>query len=254
MRKPIQFLTVLMAGLLLAATLISCKEETPDNPSDKDKSENKTTSFAEEVVKTPIDDFEWEAGEGGITITAYKGNAEKVVIPSIIENKKVISIAANVFSGSITLKEIVLSDYMELDFKWFANCENLSVISAPGATSIPKYVTEDLGFSLSRLDLSGVTSISADYCHTNSKPVHVEVLDLSGLTSYSGGVGWNTEFELAIHAETIILSDTFLIDELGYIEDHHLDIEIYGSDIHDWIYNFHCTQIMVGDTVYTKES
>ncbi|MGM9637927.1 MAG: leucine-rich repeat protein [Eubacteriales bacterium] len=141
MRKPIQFLTVLRASILLAATLISCSGETTDNLSDKDKTEKKTTSSAEEVVttssaeevvKTPIEDFEWEMTDEGITITVYKGNAKEVVVPSIIENKMVTKVADSAFSGSPTVESIVMSEYLTDCKITFKNCPSLTYLEYPG--------------------------------------------------------------------------------------------------------------------------
>ncbi|MGM9680396.1 MAG: hypothetical protein ACI3XR_02715 [Eubacteriales bacterium] len=128
MRKPIQFLTVLLAGLLLAATLISCSGETTDNPSDKDKTENETSS----VKASPVDDFEWEVTDEGITITNYKGNSKNVVIPSLIDNKMVTEIAGTAFSGNPTVEAIVMPEYLPYCGIEIKNCPSLTYLEYPG--------------------------------------------------------------------------------------------------------------------------
>ena len=51
--------------------------------------------------------YEWEVTNDGIKITNYKGNEERVVMPSIIDNKMVVEMKSGAFNGNVFMKEFV---------------------------------------------------------------------------------------------------------------------------------------------------
>lgn len=60
---------------------------------------------------TPVEDFEWEEVTGGIEITAYNGDDKRVVVPEVINNKKVVAISerpCSPFDGNVLIEELVL--------------------------------------------------------------------------------------------------------------------------------------------------
>ena len=77
--------------------------------------------------------YEWEVTNDGIKITNYKGNEERVVMPSIIDNKMVVEMKSGAFNGNVFMKEFVASEYMRYAEGNFHNCPNLTYIEFPGA-------------------------------------------------------------------------------------------------------------------------
>ena len=84
-----------------------------------------------EEKEEDIKNFEYTTIEGGIEITKYLGNSKKVVVPSVIDNKKVISITDTTFSGNIVLEEITLPEYLDIyfDSKLLKGCDSLKTIN-----------------------------------------------------------------------------------------------------------------------------
>lgn len=81
-------------------------------------------------------DFEYEEVSGGLKITKYVGKSNVVVIPSVIEDKKVVSMSSSAFSGNVKLKEITLPDtFTTVSFGYFENCEALEKIVYTGSVS-----------------------------------------------------------------------------------------------------------------------
>ncbi len=126
MKKTLKTIIVLSLSLLL---LVSCSKLLAE-PSD-----DFSTSITETEKPTPEKQFEFEAGEGGLVVTKYTGSDKKVIIPSVVENKKVVSLNADVFGGNIILEEIVMSENMTyIDLDDFEGCDNLVSITYPAKT------------------------------------------------------------------------------------------------------------------------
>ena len=84
-------------------------------------------------------DFEYEEVSGGLKITKYVGKSKEVVIPSVIDSKKVILLDGTAFSGNVMLKEITLPDtFTTVSFGYFKNCESLEKIVCTGNVSMVK--------------------------------------------------------------------------------------------------------------------
>lgn len=125
MRKII---ALILALICLMSVFTGCDDKNPNVTT-----ENKTDLLA----PSPEEDFEFEAGENGLTVTKYLGSDKKVVIPSVVNNKKVVNINADVFGGNIVVEEIVLSEHMRTLFLTaFRGCDNLKSITYPGVTSL----------------------------------------------------------------------------------------------------------------------
>lgn len=97
------------------------------------------------IVETNAKDFEYESVSGGVKITNYKGNSKKVVIPSILGNKKVVSIASTAFSGNAALTEITLPEGVTtFDLNLFKNCDALTNVTCKGEIEKIEYLRYEL--------------------------------------------------------------------------------------------------------------
>jgi len=81
---------------------------------------------------SPISDFTYEILEGQVTITAYTGSDEHVVIPSEIEGLPVTELGRRAFKGNMQAKSFVLPDSLKrIGDQCFRSCENLEAIEIP---------------------------------------------------------------------------------------------------------------------------
>lgn len=271
MKKHIRFITLLILFLICIAMLTGCGEdavrkEHPASDStggggDIVQKEPPVSDPTDETQKEPpVSNFTYEAGEGGIIITGYNGHDAKVSIPSVIDDKKVTKLNTDVFSGSLSLEEIHLSKYMELNPICFMNCENLKSIYAPGATEIPACFAEYNLNSLEVLSLPSVKKFTNDYFYWWAN-TPVNVIDLSGVTEIkdaykswpSGITNSEKRVKTVIFSEELydsLLADADRLDSF-YNDDKYLsspdDIKLscYAE------YPLKAEQIKVGDKVYS---
>lgn len=122
-----------MLFLIGVLFLAGCGGKPSSNNAEGD-SEKPASEQAE--TKVNLDFYEWEASDEGIKILNYKGNEERVVVPSIIDNKMVTSMDKGAFNGNVAMKEFIASEYMESASGRFDNCLNLVYIEFPGALSL----------------------------------------------------------------------------------------------------------------------
>lgn len=127
--------------------------------------------------ETPVSEFEWEYVSGGVKITRYLGSDAQVIVPSVIDNKKVVDIG-NTFEGNIVLESLTLPDSITvLEGRPVEGCDALKVLRAPGVREIegsvytkaleelylPALRTAELYSldmdTLKKLDISGAESI-----------------------------------------------------------------------------------------------
>ncbi len=161
----------LLCALSLALTLTACGQ--PPAAPDVSSPAGDPVSSAE-AGALPAD-FTWEAVSGGVRITEYHGDATHVVIPSILDNKKVVDLSSATFSGNVTIESVVLSAHMTLlNGKDFAGCDALTSITAPGAKKAE--ALKDLP-ALTSLILPAVQEFSAE---TVRDCPALRMLDLSG--------------------------------------------------------------------------
>lgn len=151
--------------LLLVLTLTACnnipKDTTPSSPNTQDPVQNPNDNIDEEQ-ESPIEDFQYiENQDGGITITRYIGDDERVIVPTMIDGKNVTIIGTYCFSSSniktvyvklpdtvttigfqafyqnATLTTIVLPEGLtKIDSEAFAECTSLSNITLPNSLTI----------------------------------------------------------------------------------------------------------------------
>lgn len=174
----------ILITLLVCVVLITACSTPKDNVDESSKDDNTTsttttlpiitttpqTTPEKPPIETPINQFEFEAGEGGYTVTKYLGSDKRVVIPSVVDNKKVVDLNANVFGGNIVLEEITLSEYMTiLDLGDFLGCDNLKVVTYPGeiesakGSKGPKNITTLNLVGWKEIDLDDIYDIKEIY-------------------------------------------------------------------------------------------
>jgi hypothetical protein len=79
---------------------------------------------------TPARDFDLELGEHGVTIKKYKGTAETVNIPAVIDGSPVVTIGAWAFDGCTSLTSISIPSSVTAIGNWaFWGCNSLTSIS-----------------------------------------------------------------------------------------------------------------------------
>ena len=100
--------------------------------------------------------------EGGVSITAYLGTSDNVVIPDTIGGKSVVAIASGAFSGK-SIKRVVLSKNVKtVADNAFKNCKKLeSLVMFDNVTSI----SDDsfIGASLKNLQINAVLDMDTVY-------------------------------------------------------------------------------------------
>lgn len=172
---------------------LSSQDDTEDNLSDVS-----STQPQPDVA----DLYEWQNVNGGIEITSYKGNDKTVVVPDIIDNKKVVSIS-NTFEGNVVIESITIPKYVtKVDL---TECDSLKKViwcteetvnskNGPEKVFFPKGLEElvmpnvdyfsfrfieDSGANLKTLDVSYCNRIT---CYTGNS--------LTNATLAKGGAGY----------------------------------------------------------------
>ena len=124
-----------------------------------------------EVLKTPTSLFDYELVDeesvnGPIKITNYRGNASKVVVPSEIDGKTVVSIAEKAFADNEVIKKIAFAGEITIEKYAFSN-SSLEEIDFNNVTSIGVYAFNEsklknvsIGSSCLTIDSSAFTGIS----------------------------------------------------------------------------------------------
>ena len=127
--------------------------------------------------ETPLDQFVWEDSGDGITITQYTGSAKEVVVPSIINNKKVSSVKST-FNGNVVLESLVLPGDCLANLTDCQALKKLTIVGGSiGYVSIPE--------SLEVLVLDDATCFNLD--DDVQGDVLVKELSISSATEIIGG-------------------------------------------------------------------
>ena len=80
----------------------------------------------------PAEDFTYEVGELGVTLTGYKGGEFVVVIPDTVEDKPVVAIGEGAFADMVSLKAVSVPDTVtSIGNGAFAGCKNLTSLRTP---------------------------------------------------------------------------------------------------------------------------
>lgn len=142
-----------MIGIVLGVLVlcaVGCEKNNDNNKANNIQEEINDVSKQDETfgintVKnteaTEAQYFEFEEVEGGLSITAYNGSNEIVVIPEKIEGKNVVSIGEMAFANNEDLRAVKLGNNIEIIMNdVFANCFDLEiVICGSGLKTIREY-------------------------------------------------------------------------------------------------------------------
>jgi len=228
------------------------------------------------VIEDELDVFEYEQVSGGLEITKYTGSNTKVVVPEMIDNKKVVSVGT-AFSGNLSIEEVELPPSVkEADFKncealkrleakgissfsqvKLYGCESLEYLALPAITNLPNY-SFTLSGSIRELILSGVTEI-----HVYNFPdglESLEVLDISSATLIIRGYySWPNKLkEVKLHesiTKYFISSDTGTVGGVlaaGIWKDSEVLDITKNSENFVWCELFDCEEIKVNGVIYKK--
>ena len=152
----------------ISAAVGDSKDDVNSEATDSNK--NDTTSTSTDGSKksvtpkaTDSSDFDYDIYQGGIRIKKYKGNAKVVVIPSLIEGKRVTSIGDYAFSGCRGLTSITIPDSVtSIGSSAFSDCTGLTRITIPDSVkSIGDWAFYGCTGLMSVTIGDGVTSIGA---------------------------------------------------------------------------------------------
>lgn len=83
-----------------------------------------------EVSDSPSADYTYEEEGGTITILSYKGSDRHPTVPDEIGGKPVTKIGENAFSGTDVISVILPESVTEIDWFAFANCSDLTSVTA----------------------------------------------------------------------------------------------------------------------------
>ncbi|MDE6233287.1 MAG: leucine-rich repeat protein [Lachnospiraceae bacterium] len=121
-----------------------------------------SASWTDDTYAATYKNFKYEKINGGknIEITGYKGNPSKVVIPSKISGKKVVSIGQKAFSGKSKLTSVAIPNTVKTVKAYaFFNCKKLKSVSVP--SSVNRIYSFAFGYKSGRTNISGF-SIKGD--------------------------------------------------------------------------------------------
>lgn len=182
----------LILAMLLLISLVACGSNQNSNDDDDDRDDKpsqQNPSQSEEIQPTPEEMFEWEYTDEGVKITRYKGSDIHVVIPDVIDNKKVVSVG-NTFAGNVTMETLVLPKYItDLDVGNvnLEGCDALKRLEGPGIEAYGAYLQSN---SLEELVLPSIGFLDFQYFLECKALRYIEIPNVSyiNICYYSGGV------------------------------------------------------------------
>lgn len=81
---------------------------------------------------SPSEEFQWEETEDGLRLTSYTGDADKIIIPSMIEGKTVIALEDELFADHKTLTVLSIPDTINrIGTSLLRGCQSLRVLRTP---------------------------------------------------------------------------------------------------------------------------
>ena len=88
------------------------------------------------AVNGQTENWSYAYVEGGISLTAYHGNAETVTVPAVLGTNKVVAIAKGCFSGNTKLTEVDISHGIRvIGEEAFFGCEALKKVHISGSVN-----------------------------------------------------------------------------------------------------------------------
>ena len=148
-----------------------------------EKETNKAVQFMNTIRALPkefsvsqkrIFDYKQTSDSEKITITKYNGNLAEVIVPAVIDGKKVVNISSNAFSWCSSIVSLTVSEgVMSIGENVFSNCKKLSVVKLPeslesigkntfeNCTSIERLTLPSKIKTISRWLFSGCTSLKS---------------------------------------------------------------------------------------------
>ncbi len=150
-------------------------------------------------------EFEYEVTGSGATITAYKGTADQVDVPSNINGNAVTKIGSKAFFGNTKIRKIILpKGITHIEEYAFSGCKNLRTMQLPSTlTNIGEGV------------LTGSTSISSviipESVTTISNGAFASVSDMFKLEVYNGTVGQHYAITYGVKNTVIDNNKTYTV-------------------------------------------
>lgn len=163
-------------------------------------SENGTQNQNKEPASE--EEFLWTAGEGGIIILEYIGDDTEVIVPEIINNKKVVSIG-NTFDGNVVITSLSLPSGVK-EFK-LSGCDSLKILTL----NAEEINGGDIEFSdmpvLEELNLVNAKEIYA-ISHLVAKKLYAPVVTVIDNREKDAGFKY-ADPEWSEHLEEVVLPD-----------------------------------------------
>ncbi len=194
-----------------------------------------TSEASSEIAnETSPEDFECEDISGGLSIVGYTGNASSVKIPSVINNKKVISVEATAFSGNVSIEEIYLPDTLEdkFDLKVFESCDSLKKICFAGY--IEKFYSHELSIdtiifeSLSSSAFGNINNLISK-CENLTKVVINNVVDFEYDYFTKSQLVENRTVDITIPANvSVALSEGISYEYVDFWENWEQNVKKYN--------------------------
>lgn len=94
----------------------------------------------EQTPPIPLLPFTYRIENGGVILTSYVGNAQRVEIPSTVEGLPVTALDDRIFEGSASLREVVIPSGVK-SIGWFAfsGCVSLKTVEIPQSVTVMSY-------------------------------------------------------------------------------------------------------------------
>lgn len=113
-----------------------------------------------EYVQGDVDDYDITQKADGYYITHFNGfEEENMVIPSLIAGKRIIGIAQDAFKGCVTVKQVRISEGIEvIENCAFKDCKALEKVDLP--TTLRKIGSQSSDYGIGAFQYTGLKSIT----------------------------------------------------------------------------------------------
>lgn len=196
-----KILSILLAGLLMLS-LAACGDE-KENESESKENETVAQDYIEDEAKTGK--FEYDLNEmGDYEITSYTPASAKqvdLILPSEVNGRDIVGIAANVFQASTTIKSVTIpATYQYIGDAAFADCDLITSITLPASMEAIGKNTFDGCDNLQSIALSAKITEIPEYAFNGCKSL--TAINLSYVTSIENGA-----FSNCASLATVVISD-----------------------------------------------